>query len=264
MPPSDNHHLVEIEFEPEYGARFLSLKHPDEGCQPVSRCECGRDLSIALTQYQEESFTAEEIADWAGEKPLGTCFDCADLDRPPSGCWVQGWYDYQSADDTLAGKLQLEVRPVYEDESVVFELVRAQVPGQGTQPASRWSGEGPLPALHCPACGQATLWFTATPDGLSLLCRGSDCPQANALHMLLADEHTKDHLVEITESSFSVQHPIVERIHGALFNCALHAWLTAQSGPPGPPGRYWVSEKDGAALGEVHYDFEPVEERIVH
>lgn len=59
--------------------------------------------------------------------------------------------------------------------------------------------------------------------------------------------HQHGHIVDIQETRFGLEHPIECRKDG-LLNCPLDAVLTAQPGPPRPPGRYPVALEKGALV----------------
>jgi hypothetical protein len=63
-----------------------------------------------------------------------------------------------------------------------------------------------------------------------------------------------EHIVEFEEDTFSVQHPLSERLDGSLFDCQFHAELSALGGPPVAPGRY----RAVASGAYSRYRFEPL------
>jgi len=90
---------------------------------------------------------------------------------------------------------------------------------------------------YCPmGCGR-TLFLG---DGGYVTCSHVDCPRPDAVAALLKDQET-EHIVVIEEHTFSIQHPLRERLDGELFVCGLHAWISALSGPPKKSGRYRVA-----------------------
>lgn len=95
---------------------------------------------------------------------------------------------------------------------------------------------GDLVGGCCPmGCGETL----ALRDG-QIACLGTDCPEPAAVATILADPET-DHLVRINETSFSVRHPLRERLADALLTCG----LTAQLGRDVPvPGAYRASWSD--------------------
>jgi hypothetical protein len=90
---------------------------------------------------------------------------------------------------------------------------------------------------YCPmGCGQ-TLYLNTEAEAIT--CSNDDCPSPVAIDVLLENPET-EHIVDLQRSTFSVQHPMRERLYGALFNCELHGYLTGLPGPPAEPGRYRV------------------------
>lgn len=91
-------------------------------------------------------------------------------------------------------------------------------------------------AGYCPmGCGQ-TLQLDG---GGTVLCADGDCPNPLAVDTILGDPE-REHIVELGDSVFTVQHPLRERVSDELLLCGLHQWLSDQAGPPAPPGRYRV------------------------
>jgi hypothetical protein len=82
-------------------------------------------------------------------------------------------------------------------------------------------------------CGE-TLYATG---GGHLKCGHIGCPNPTALDEILA-EPENEHIVEFGEETFTVQHPLRERIGGQLMRCELHQWIADLPGPPVRPGRY--------------------------
>jgi len=75
---------------------------------------------------------------------------------------------------------------------------------------------------HCPACGQSRLHLTGS--GM-IHCLNHDCPQPEAAHKVLSDPEIH-HIVRFEGEDeygvFNAQHPLRERIDGALLDCAIH------------------------------------------
>lgn len=92
---------------------------------------------------------------------------------------------------------------------------------------------------HCPmGCGQ-TLVVTGSGH---IVCFDADCPRPHAVTELLMDVET-EHLVEVQEESFAVQHPLRERLDGGLFDCRLFDDILITFGQPADAmdlGRYRV------------------------
>lgn len=97
---------------------------------------------------------------------------------------------------------------------------------------------------YCPmGCGQTLVIH----DGC-VTCQSPECPRPSAVAEILADSET-NHVAEITEDSFTLGHPLRERLDGDLFGCPVWKALHALSEPPWPPGRYRVRQDDEAELG---------------
>lgn len=108
-------------------------------------------------------------------------------------------------------------------------------------------GEAWPVAGFCPmGCGQT---LACTSAG-AITCHHPDCTRPRALTELLAVDEP-DHTVWFDTDSFTVLHPLRERLDNRLVTCALHAHCAALPGPPADPGRYraWT-----AASG--HWRFE--------
>lgn len=96
-------------------------------------------------------------------------------------------------------------------------------------------------AGYCPmGCGM-TLVLIGQDDAFvgegNVTCASSNCPRPSAVFELLQDLET-EHVITIREDGFTVQHPLRERLDGALHECELHQELRALGGPPEEPGRY--------------------------
>jgi hypothetical protein len=91
---------------------------------------------------------------------------------------------------------------------------------------------------YCPmGCGR-TLFLAS---GGYITCARDKCPDPGAASDLLADaEH--EHIAVLGEDTFSIQHPLRERLNGELFECPLHAYVSELDGPPRRPGRYRVRQ----------------------
>jgi hypothetical protein len=92
-------------------------------------------------------------------------------------------------------------------------------------------------AGYCPACGNPTVQVST---GGRLVCVQMDCPWPEAPAVLLDRAGETAHLVQLDPDAFSIQHPLIERLDGTLFGCALHTYLEGQDHPLGPVGRYRV------------------------
>lgn len=87
---------------------------------------------------------------------------------------------------------------------------------------------------HCPACGTESL--SLRDDGY-ITCGYADCTEPGAVSTLLADGE-REHVVEFSETTFTVRHPLRERLRDQLWDCKLHDHLVNLPGPPVVPGRY--------------------------
>lgn len=89
---------------------------------------------------------------------------------------------------------------------------------------------------YCPmGCGQ-TLFLGS---GGYVTCSLDKCPRPDAASDILGEPET-EHIVLLEPGTFSIQHPLKERLDGDLFKCGLHSELSDASGPPSMPGRYRV------------------------
>ena len=103
---------------------------------------------------------------------------------------------------------------------------------------------------YCPMCSGETLGL----DGLGeIICTNADCPDRLAVTKLLRNRQSEHIVVFHSDDTFSVQHPMKERIDGKLHLCRLRQELSASGTPPMPPGRYiahqahhrWTFERIG-------------------
>lgn len=103
---------------------------------------------------------------------------------------------------------------------------------------------------YCPmGCGE-TLFVGS---GGFITCSYVACPCPDAVSTILDDSET-EHIVELDRESFSVQHPLRERLNGDLFRCKLHGEISDMDGPPRVTGRYRVY---GPAVNR-HWEHAPV------
>ena len=103
---------------------------------------------------------------------------------------------------------------------------------------------------YCPACGTASLFLG---DGGYVTCSWIDCPNPDAATTILADGRETEHIVIFEAASFTVLHPLRERIDDAVLTCPLGASLAARVGPPPAPGRYRAIDidRDGSWYWEL-------------
>jgi hypothetical protein len=101
----------------------------------------------------------------------------------------------------------------------------------------------------CPECGLNTLEAVGEYDvgGVRdaagyLKCSNAGCADPMAATKILSDPETH-HVVKLTPDSFSVVHPLRERLAHELLDCPLTAWLASLPAPPYPPGEYRVERR---------------------
>jgi hypothetical protein len=82
-------------------------------------------------------------------------------------------------------------------------------------------------------CG-STLFLA---DGNFVTCSRLGCPRPDAVSDLLDDRET-EHIVQLGPGTFTVRHPLRERLDDALMECQLHNHIHGLDGPPVTPGRY--------------------------
>lgn len=99
------------------------------------------------------------------------------------------------------------------------------------------------PDIHgwCPmGCGK-TLFVGA---GGHVTCSYIPCPRPTAVDELLADRET-EHVVEFKRRTFTVRHPLHERLDDALMGCKLDEHIRQLDGPPVQLGRYRATRHNG-------------------
>lgn len=77
-------------------------------------------------------------------------------------------------------------------------------------------------------------------EGGVLWCASLLCPQPDAAARLLADPEC-EHIVTLTAGTFTIRHPLRERLDDALMQCPLHARLADGSSPRPRDGRFRVT-----------------------
>lgn len=90
---------------------------------------------------------------------------------------------------------------------------------------------------RCPWCGAGSLFLGS---GGFITCSLIGCPNPTGITDLLDGE--RDHIVRLEHDTFSIQHPLRERLEGELFDCGLHAYIAGLDGPPRQLGRYRVMQ----------------------
>ena len=89
-------------------------------------------------------------------------------------------------------------------------------------------------------CGE-TLFLSV--DG-HVMCALASCPRLDAVSVLLEDRET-DHIVWLAGDSYTIRHPLQERLDDQLLSCGLDSYLMSLDGPPTSPGRYRVALERG-------------------
>jgi hypothetical protein len=94
-----------------------------------------------------------------------------------------------------------------------------------------------IAGVYCPmGCGK-TLHLM---ESGMIMCLAGGCPEPGAAQQILASPETDD-IVVFGYDSFTVLHPLRERL-GDLWACQVHQACTMLDGPPrGEPGRYRAS-----------------------
>ncbi|GAA0374812.1 hypothetical protein GCM10009530_26670 [Microbispora corallina] len=87
-------------------------------------------------------------------------------------------------------------------------------------------------------------------DGGYITCSYLHCPRPTAVADLLEDRET-EHIVQFHAETFTVRHPLRERLDDALMSCDLHDHIHGLDGPPVRPGRYRARNSDGRWTWEV-------------
>lgn len=90
-------------------------------------------------------------------------------------------------------------------------------------------------------------------EGGQVWCASLLCPVPDAAARILDDAET-GHIVELLAGTFTIFHPLRERLDDDLVACSLHAHVASQDEPPQPPGRYRVT---GPGDGSV-FAWEPL------
>lgn len=85
-------------------------------------------------------------------------------------------------------------------------------------------------AGYCPmGCGE-TLFAG---EGGHVTCSRIECPDPCAVDTILSDRET-DHIATLEEDTFSLKHPLRERVNDELLDCALYQHIKSLPGPPLP------------------------------
>ncbi len=98
----------------------------------------------------------------------------------------------------------------------------------------------PKVAGWCPmGCGE-TLFLGS---GGYVTCSYITCPCPDAVATILDNRET-EHVVVFEDATFSVKHPLRERVDDELFECGLHGHIASLDGPPAAPGTYRAVSRD--------------------
>ena len=93
---------------------------------------------------------------------------------------------------------------------------------------------------YCPmGCG----WTLILDVSGAVACCASTCPRPTAADELLQDSET-EHEVQFGPATFTVRHPLRERLDDALWDCRLHEYVAGLTKPPVPLGRYRATWED--------------------
>lgn len=92
---------------------------------------------------------------------------------------------------------------------------------------------------HCPACGRQTL--DRAPGG-AIVCGGvPECPHPDMVTtLLIQDAAETDHIVLLEPDSWTIRHPLRERIGSMLEDCPLAPHVAGLDPTINPLGRYRV------------------------
>lgn len=96
---------------------------------------------------------------------------------------------------------------------------------------------------HCPVCGGCSLFLA---EGGHVTCSRLECPRPTAVDELLANRET-DHVVVLQPKTFTVRHPLRERLDDELLTCDVHQRIRGLDGPPRQPGTYRVTVLPGGS-----------------
>jgi hypothetical protein len=105
---------------------------------------------------------------------------------------------------------------------------------------------------HCPACGRTSLMTGA---GGHITCGHLECPDPTAVDRLLDDGETEHVMTVHRDYSFTIRHPLKERLDGALEDCAVHNLALHRSTRLPEPGSYRVHLSE--SYGRLSFDRVP-------
>jgi hypothetical protein len=81
---------------------------------------------------------------------------------------------------------------------------------------------------YCPACGKQRLGYMMA-LGYSpgrLICEAPGCPEPDAVQRLLGDQEVHHLLTVKPGGTWTIRHPLIERIDERLMSCDLATWVT--------------------------------------
>ena len=96
----------------------------------------------------------------------------------------------------------------------------------------------------CPVCGTRNLALSLRPTTRGyIICQNQECSRPTAVHEILSDSEIH-HVVDIREETetFSLKHPLRERLDDALLDCRIFEDLKTVVMPSG--GRWRIVEND--------------------
>lgn len=117
----------------------------------------------------------------------------------------------------------------------------------------QWEIEG-----YCPmGCGSTlVLADSGTRGRASIVCSWARCPNPTAVADLLSERET-EHLVTLADdSTFTVQHPLRERVAGGLLSCTVHVHAAELPVASRRPGTYRVRVSGSSSGGDPVWAWE--------
>ncbi len=98
----------------------------------------------------------------------------------------------------------------------------------------------------CPmGCGETLV----TLADHSIACEADNCPRPFAVAEILADNET-EHIAMMYEETYSVKHPLRERLDDKLLDCDVHRAIRDEFAPPREgTGLYRVRVSEGEGIG---------------
>lgn len=104
-------------------------------------------------------------------------------------------------------------------------------------------------------------------EGGVIACGCISCPRPDAVTALLQDREI-EHIVQLEHDSFTIRHPLRERLDNAFLNCRVHEYIADHERAPFEAGRYrvqkvqtgsgWIwdriPERNGGGDGQIAHD----------